>query len=88
MGARNVFVKVNSDAAYRAKFIKDPIGVLSKEGITLKAKDQKQLLEVIDKIRKNIPNLGELPLGYERVVAAVAMRGPDNKEDPTPLILW
>jgi hypothetical protein len=87
VGARNVFVKINSNAAYRAKFIKDPIGVLAKEGVTLKAKDQKQLLAVIDKIRKNIPNLGELPMGYEAAITAVARNGPDTDEDPAPLLL-
>ena len=71
MGARNLFVKVNTDPAYRAKFLKDPIRVLRSNGITLSAKNQKELLEVIDEVTKSLPNLGEMPKGYQRVVSAV-----------------
>jgi hypothetical protein len=82
-----VFVKVNTDAAYRAKFLKDPIEVLASEGITLSAKDQKELLEVIDAFRGSLPSLGELPRGYEATISAVQRRGHPEKVDGTKMLL-
>ncbi|HMD78395.1 MAG TPA: hypothetical protein VKF39_00250 [Nitrososphaerales archaeon] len=72
MGARSAFVKVNTDAAYRAKFLKDPVGVLGQEGITLSAKDQKQLLDLVESVKKNLPNLGRTPTGYDDLIDAIA----------------
>jgi len=88
VGARSAFVKVNSDPSYRAKFLKDPIGVLKSEGITLSAKDTKQLLETIEIIRSNVPDLSQLPAGYSRVINAVDKKTKDRMEgDPGPLVV-
>ena len=79
MGARRFFVKVNSDAAYRAKFIKDPIRVLRSEGIVLNARNQKELIELIATVKEGLPDLAKLPTGDEDLIVAVA-----KKKHPKP----
>jgi len=92
VGARNFLVKVNTNAAYRARFIKDPIKLLASEGITLSAEDQTELLEVIDAFRGSLPNLGTLPKGYGAVISAVQKvpskkRHRRGKGELTPMFL-
>jgi hypothetical protein len=87
LGARNVFVKVNSDAAYRAKFLKDPVGVLKSEGITLSATDQRELLAVIDDLKRALPNLGALPRGYEALIQEVGEGHHDGGRDEPPMLM-
>lgn len=37
--------KLNSDKAYAEDFVKDPVGILKKEGMELNERMQKQLIE-------------------------------------------
>lgn len=88
MGARSAFVKVNSDPRFRAKFLKDPIAVLQSEGITLSAKDKEQLLDTIKTIRSSLPELAQLPAGFQGVINAVDMQEKERMTgDPGPLIV-
>jgi hypothetical protein len=81
VGLRNCFVKVNTNAAYRAKFLKDPITVLKSEGVKLSAKDQKELVSVVRKLSKSLPSLGELPKGYEMVILQAAGQPPPGEAE-------
>ena len=88
MGARSAFVKVNSDPDFRASFIKDPVGTLEREGVHLSAKDQKELLDTINDIKKSISDLGELPAGQQRVINAVDRKVKKRMSgDPGPMII-
>jgi len=88
MGARSLLIKVNTDPAYRAKFIKDPIGMLRRNGITLGAKDQKELLALIDDVRRSLPSLGKVPKGYEVVISTLAQRRLKKGKRPiTPMFI-
>ena len=85
---RSAFVKANSNPNYRAELIRDPVAALKKEGITLKAKEQKDLIELIGILRKHLPELGELPAGYEALIDEVEGKRKSRKTgDPGPLII-
>ncbi len=85
---RTVFVRVNSDPEYRAKYLKDPVGTLGKEGITLTTNDEKELMELIRILKKHLPKLGELPRGYDALLdEAEGKRSARKSGDPGPLII-
>ena len=85
---RSAFVKVNSDPNYRAELIRDPVGALKKEGITLTDNEQKDLMELVQIVRRHLPDLGELPSGYEALIDEVDGKHEARKTgDPGPLII-
>jgi hypothetical protein len=84
---RSVFVKVNSDPEYRAEYLRDPVGTLRKEGIKLTTNDEKQLMELTQILKKHLPELGELPRGYDALLDEVeGKHSPRKSGDPGPLI--
>lgn len=87
MGVRETFVKVNTDATFRANFIKDPVGSLQGEGYALSDADQKQLMEMMEKMRKHLPDLGHLPSGYKDLIDEVAGGDPPPGGDMGMLII-
>lgn len=85
---RSVFVKVNSNPRFRAKLLKDPVGTLKKEGYKLTSKNQKELKRLFRLLKKHLPELGELPAGYEALLDDVEGKHSSRKTgDPGPLII-
>ncbi len=85
---RSAFVKVNGDPNYRAKLIRDPVGTLTKEGIKLTTNNEKELRALFRILGKDLPELGELPAGYEALLDEVEGRHSTRKTgDPGPLII-
>jgi hypothetical protein len=85
---RTVFVRINSDPKYRAKLLRDPVGTLKNEGITLTASDEKELMELVRILKKHLPKLGELPRGYDALLDEVeGERSARKSGDPGPLII-
>jgi len=85
---RSTFVRVNSDPTYRARFLKDPISTLEKEGIKLTTKEGEDLTKLVRTLEKHLTKLGELPRGYDALIDEVeGKRSVRESGDPGPLII-
>ena len=85
---RSTFVRVNSDPTYRARFLKDLVSTLEKEGSRLTTKEGEDLTKLVRTLGKHLTKLGELPRGYDARIDEVEGK-PSRREggDPGPLII-
>ena len=85
---RSAFAKVNRDPAFRAKFLKDPVGILEREGIVLSPRAKKELRSMVPIVKKHLPELSKIPRGYGALIAEVEGRHTSEKtDDPQMLII-
>ena len=68
-------LKINTDEAYRAKFLESPVEELRKHGIVLDAASARQVRSAARDLKKKLPGLGRVPSG-----AGGALKG----EGPSP----
>ena len=72
----SLVLKVNTDEAYRAKFLKSPVEELKKYGIVLDEATARDVRAVAKDLRGKLPNLTNLPSG-----AAGALQGKGGNPD-------
>jgi hypothetical protein len=85
---KKFFVRVNSDAAFRAQFLKDPAGTLQNFGVTLSAAAQADLVSCVPIVMKHLPDLVNIPTEYDALITEVQTSYPaGDTNDPDMLIL-
>ncbi len=85
---KDFFVMVNRDPKFRAEFLEDPAGTLEDCGVEVSAATLAEIREIIPIVKKHLPELANLPVGYNPLLDEVAhLKHRGHTEDPPPLIL-
>ena len=81
-------MKVNKDPAFRSQFINNPAETLKTYGITLPDATMQELMSIVPVIKKHLPELANIPQGYEALLDEVGHgKQGGHTDDPTMLIL-
>jgi hypothetical protein len=85
---RDFFVKVNQDPKFRAQFLDSPTEVIKQYGIEVSKETEAELEEIMPIVRKHLPDLAKIPMGYTALLDEVARKKRHgHTKDPVPLII-
>lgn len=85
---RDFFVMVNRDPKFRAEFLENPAKALEAYGVEVSARTLAEIKEVMPIVKKHLPELANIPVGYNGLLEEVAQEKRGGRtEDPSPLIL-
>ena len=85
---KDFFVMVNRDPKFRAEFLEDPAEALEAYGVEVSARTMAEIREVMPIVKKHLPELAKIPVGYDGLLDEVAHQKRGGRtEDPSPLIL-
>jgi hypothetical protein len=85
---KDFFVMVNRDPKFRAEFLENPAEALEAYGVEVSARTLEEIKEIMPIVKKHLPELANIPVGYNALLDEVAheKRG-GHTDDPSPLII-
>lgn len=63
--------RLNSDTAFRNKFLDHPVDVLKEYGFPIGPEDEKKIEEAIGYLKNDIKHIFEIPSGYGRYLGKI-----------------
>jgi hypothetical protein len=79
---------LNSDHAYRARFLKDPVGALGDQGLTLSNEMQQQLRRMVEQAQCSPQPVPGAAAGPGRTIFVFDSAGPVRSAKGAPLIIF
>jgi hypothetical protein len=78
---------LNTDHAYRSRFLKDPVAALAEQGLTLSIEQQEQLRRMVTQAQASTASVPGAAAGGGRTIFVFDSAGPIRSGSGVPLII-